>query len=139
MCSREEAQVRMRSSHMALDGHGLTKVSRGCGARARVVLAMVRLLDWRRGLSLDPQPLGPTPWLRQCVQLLPCGALSARRGPGVSGIAIKETEVVRQAIALQPGQGCFEFRERHLRSSLVGENPFQDCVVAVVEPLLGMG
>ena len=46
--------------------------------------------------------------------------------------------MIREAVALQPGEGCFEFRERHLGASLAAADPLQDRIVAVVEPVPDM-
>jgi hypothetical protein len=38
-------------------------------------------------------------------------------------------------MALQPAQAGLQLGHRHLRTRLVGENPLQDGVVAVAEPV----
>ena len=70
--------------------------------------------------------------------LVPDQAAPSSRCPSVARIAFQVVEVITEAVALQPGQSCLEFRQGHLTSALVAEHPLQHRIVAVVEPLTNM-
>jgi hypothetical protein len=41
-------------------------------------------------------------------------------------------EVIKEAVALQPSQGRFEFRQGHLGSPLAIEHPLQHRIIAMI-------
>jgi hypothetical protein len=50
-----------------------------------------------------------------------------------SGGALQEVEVIKEAVALEPGQSCFELWQGNLGSPLAAEHPLQHRIVAMIQ------